>query len=185
MSWLRGATLALGLGLLLTPLGTARAAADPPRRSRDDRPGQWGLMSPYLQERLGLTARQKEKIAKLQDEFADKSKDSQQAGRKLLAKAIEDGDWEAFHEKTRAHIEATMKQYAEYHDKLLAVLTEDQKEKYEALMPLPGFARPWARSSDQERKPERTPAASSDLEKKLDRLIKETEELRREIRRSR
>ncbi len=146
MSVLRYGALGLSLTLLLASVGILRAA-DPPAPTPQppgDRAvrgfqgrlgGQTGpLLSDELKDKLKLTDDQKDKVSKLQKEFDDKSKDTAAKARDAITKAIQDQDPQAM-QQIRDQMQAVRTLRGEYQDKVVALLTEDQKKTYDAARP--------------------------------------------------
>src|SRR5579885_1148519 len=87
-------TLALALSLLLASLPAVRADGEPARPARP-RLGERlaarrnALLPPGAGEALKLTPAQREQVARLQKEFADKCQEARRGMRKQLPKAVE------------------------------------------------------------------------------------------------
>lgn len=127
------ATLSVGLALALL----ASVGAAPQDEQRDKKrplaaaPGQLGgpLVPDAIKERLNLSAEQKEKIAKLESEFAAKAKDSEGKLQDLLKKAREDRDRAALKDAQDKIAEAR-KIREGYEAKVAEVLTPEQRRTY-------------------------------------------------------
>jgi len=145
MSHFRLSMLVTGLFLLINSPATAGEQERP--QVKRERPAQSGdaglqLVPPEVQERLRLSAEQKEKVAKLQQEFQDKNKDALAKikdglaqARQAQQKAREDKDRAAFRtasEQLQAQEQALRQLRTGPEAKLLEVLTPEQKQTYAA-----------------------------------------------------
>lgn len=125
---------ALGLSLVVALL--VATGADGQQRQPDISRLQIGLgrTGPLLPEgakdKLNLTAEQKDKIAKLEKEFDDKSKESTDKLRESIQKAVQDKDISGL-QGLRDLMEANQKLRTEYEGKVAALLTDEQKKKFE------------------------------------------------------
>lgn len=152
--------VALGSGLALVAVLFAGGQAEGQVRRQNQQiqiiPGRGAdgpLVSKEAQEKLNLTAEQKEKIEKIEKEFADKNKDSQEKIREAAQKARQDQDRTALQKV----METVQKQRGEFEDKVKAVLNDEQKKKFEEAKATgrrpgviqPGQVRPIGRAGDQ------------------------------------
>jgi hypothetical protein len=169
MKTLRWGIFGLSLALVLAALGDNRADAqqrqDIQKRLEQLQQrgiGQAGgpLVSAEAKDKLNLTAEQKEKVAKLEKEFEEITGKAREA----LQKALQDRSSGSTvpREKLREMREATEKLRTEYEGKLTALLTDEQKRKFEeakqTARPRGGFGqnlpnlqniRPFGRGDDQ------------------------------------
>jgi Spy/CpxP family protein refolding chaperone len=138
-------------GAVLLGLALAAAAQEPPA-GRDPGAGRWGMQKARgqrLAEYLGLDAQQKEAIRKLRQQQRDDMKPLLEEGRDLRSKLREATDAEkpdalAVGEATlalKAHREKMKAQREAFEQRLIAILTPEQKQKYEALKAVRGFGR--------------------------------------------
>jgi Spy/CpxP family protein refolding chaperone len=142
----------LGLAVALTAFGAGRA--DDQKKQPDARGrfqqlqklqqfqvGRAGgpLITAETKDKLNLTADQKEKIAKLEKEFEDKSKETMAKSRETIQKAIQEKDIAAL-QQMRDVLQANRKLRTEYEGKVSALLTDEQKKKFEEIKKQP--ARP-------------------------------------------
>jgi Spy/CpxP family protein refolding chaperone len=88
------------------------------------------LIPAEAKDKLNLTADQKEKVAKLEKEFEEKNKEATDKTREAIQKAFQDRD-AATRQKVRDLREAPEKLRTEYESKLTALLTDEQKKKFE------------------------------------------------------
>lgn len=133
--------LVSGMAWLLLASGSANAQ-EKPRPKALGAPERLGgpLVPTAVEERLKLTAEQKEKLAKIEKEFADKAKDETKL-REQMQKARDDKD--------RAALRAALEQIAEagkvragYETKVQEILTGEQKKTFEAALGGTGAGRP-------------------------------------------
>ena len=134
----------LSIASLLFFVGGLAVAQDQPREQRK-RPGFQGfgggpVMPAELAEKLGLSAEQKDKIAKLQADF---DKQNQEAQAKMKD-AIQSKDREKIRAATQQLGVNPFKARQELETKVKDVLTEEQKKKFDEQRPQgrPGFGRP-------------------------------------------
>jgi Spy/CpxP family protein refolding chaperone len=146
MTRLRYLALGIGLAVLLAAGSTGAddkkddKKADPPRRGGFvERLTNVGgpLVPTDTLDKLKLTADQKEKVEKLQKEFADKEKEAVGKAREAMQKAVQDRDRDAIRkaaEQVGAALRDGRKLRDDYEGKVKAVLTDDQKKTYEAAL---------------------------------------------------
>jgi Spy/CpxP family protein refolding chaperone len=132
---LRSGAFVLGLAVIFGAVpASAQDKAKPDRAKLKDRIAELkNLLPPDAVEKLKLTDEQKEKLAKLQQEFEEKSKETLGKIRATLQKAIQDKDGEAIRkagEEIRAGAE---KLRGEFMEKVAGLLTEEQKKKLEEI----------------------------------------------------
>jgi Spy/CpxP family protein refolding chaperone len=121
MSW--------GLCVALLATAGAHAQEQPRRPAAAQEPLGGPLVSKAVEEKLKLTADQKEKVAKIEKDFTDKAKDEAKL-RELVEKARQDKDRAAYKE-AQEKINEAKKVRAEYLSKVTALLTAEQKKALE------------------------------------------------------
>jgi Spy/CpxP family protein refolding chaperone len=144
MTRFRFAALLLGLAAIVAVSGVQ--AQDKKDDRKTDRPagggfggfGRLGGMSGPLvpdsvQDKLSLTADQKEKVAKLQKEFDEKSKETTEKVRKEIQEAIQNQDFQSLGGLTQK-MQEVQKIRTDYEGKVKALLTDDQKKTYETAL---------------------------------------------------
>jgi Spy/CpxP family protein refolding chaperone len=125
MHWYRNAVIVLSLTLLT---GGAASGQDEQRPKR--RPGAAGPLVPAgLSEKLNLTAEQKDKLAKVEKEFADKTKDVESKIRVEMEKARADKDRAAMR-KAQEDLAEAQKVRATYEAQVRDLLTAEQKKAF-------------------------------------------------------
>jgi Spy/CpxP family protein refolding chaperone len=133
MKVLRCGTFALCLALVfgVFPAG-AQDKVD--KAKLKERFGQLkNLLPPDAAEKLNLTAEQKEKLAKLQEEFAAKLPDMLAKNKDAFKKAVEDKDIDTLKKLGAEMREEVEKVRKEFMDKVIVILTDEQKKKLEEL----------------------------------------------------
>jgi Spy/CpxP family protein refolding chaperone len=106
------------------------------------------LLLPGMAERLGLSAKQKEEIEKLQKGISDKQKEMAEKMRAAFEKGRKDGDKDAAakaQEQVKEMLKAMQKEHEEAEAKLKDILTEEQYKKYEQIKKQAPFALPGGR----------------------------------------
>jgi len=121
---------AVAWGLVVTVVCVAWAQEQPKRRPGADKVDA-PLLSGEATEKLNLSAEQKDKIAKLEKEFADKVKGADAKYREAVEKAKQDKDRAAF-KKAQEDLEEARKVRADYTTKVAAVLDAAQRKKLES-----------------------------------------------------
>lgn len=134
---------AVGLVIsFLVPLTAAEAEKKPERkRPGAEQPGQ--ILPQEILEKLNLSSEQKDKVAKLRQDFEEKNKDSIDKVKESVAKiketmekARQDKDKEAFRqaaEKMRETLDTVHKLRKDFEGQLSGVLNDEQKKKMEDL----------------------------------------------------
>lgn len=189
MTRLRHLTLGIGLAVLLAA-GGVRAddkkddkKADPPRRGGfAGRLENFGgpLVPADAQDKLKLTAEQKEKVEKLQKEYAEKEKETTGKAREAMQKAVRERDGDAIRkaaEQVRAAMQDARKLRDDYEGKVKALFTDEQKKTYEAALKerprgfggFPGGGVPFARAPRD--------LSSPDVQEKLSLTAEQKEKL--------
>jgi hypothetical protein len=116
--------LLIGLALCLVP-----GWMTPAQEREQRRPEGPTLLPPGVLERLDLNAEQKEKIARLQKEFQERV----ESARKKLDEALEQARQNQDRQKAQEALEAFRKETAPIHeafrDRVVQVLTEDQRRR--------------------------------------------------------
>jgi Spy/CpxP family protein refolding chaperone len=148
------------------------------------------LVSKETQEKLNLTAEQKDKIDKLEKEFADKTKDTETKIREAREKAIQDKNREAF-AKIREMTTEAQKVRTDYEDKVKGVLNDEQKKQFEEAARAgrrPGIDAlrvPFGRNADsqglQSKDVQEKLGLSAEQKEKLEKLQKEFESRSQEV----
>lgn len=125
-----GAGFALGVVLAVLSVAEGQDRAQK-RRFAGVAPGASGpLVSAELKEKLALSKEQKEQVEKIEQEYAEKTKDSDSKLKEARQKAIQEKNREAF-QKIREMSETAQKVRGEYQDKIKAVLNDEQKKKFD------------------------------------------------------
>jgi Spy/CpxP family protein refolding chaperone len=154
------------------------------------------LVPADVQEKLSLTKEQKEKLEKIEKEFADKSKDAEAKVKEAREKAIQDKNREAF-AKVREMTQDLQKMRGEYTDKVKGVLTDEQKKKFEEatqagrrpgvrpvppnIQPIRPFGRGDARPDLNSREVQEKLGLTAEQKEKLEKLQKEFESKSNEV----
>lgn len=164
MNLLRIGGLGLALAAVLALFGDNRVEgqvrAQDPRRIQilQGRGAAGPLVAEEVKEKLNLTADQKEKIAKIEKEFAEKTKDATSKLQEAMQKAIQDKDRAAL-QKIREQMQDVQKVRGDFEAKVTAVLNAEQKQKFEEAqktrrpiqvrpLPVQPFQRPGAGQND-------------------------------------
>lgn len=131
MSFARSLLFGLGVCLLTA---AAVHAQEQPRQNRpaagDDRAGR--LMGKGLEDALKLTAEQKDKLIKLEKEFAGKAQDEGKL-QELMQKARQDGDRAAY-QKLQEQLKENRELRARFASQVQALLTPEQKKTYDRII---------------------------------------------------
>jgi Spy/CpxP family protein refolding chaperone len=93
-------------------------------------------LPPGAIDKLGLSDKQKAEIEKLMKDLHDKQQEAQTKIREAYEKAKKDGDKDAARkaqEQVAALYQSIMKEQQELEKKLMAIFTEEQQKKYEAM----------------------------------------------------
>lgn len=85
------------------------------------------LVSAELHEKLALSKDQKEKIERIEKEYAEKNKDAEAKMKEAREKARQDKDRAALQQA----LQAAQKMRGGYEDKVKAVLNDEQKKKFD------------------------------------------------------
>lgn len=137
--------IALGTVFLLASVGFAQEQRVPRLQAFQlGRGGAGPLIPAESQEKLNLTADQKEKLAKIEKEFEEKNKDAQAKVREAIQNAGQNRDRTAS-QKIRDALQASQQLRRDYEGKVEAVLNDDQKKKFEEIKrdrPRPGLVQP-------------------------------------------
>jgi Spy/CpxP family protein refolding chaperone len=149
--WCLRSALVVG-GFLALILATGADAQGAQRHKQ--RPGIDGLGGPLIaaevQEKLKLTSEQKEKVSKIEAEFAAKVKDTETKIRELAQKARQDKDRAAYQKVKEQTEEATRTREA-YRAKVAALLNAEQKKTLDEAKSDGGRpSRPAARPADSQ-----------------------------------
>ncbi len=144
MTRFRFAALLLGLAAIVVVSGVQ--AQDKKDDKKTDRPaggfgggfGRLGatagpLVSDNLQEKLSLTAEQKDKIGKLQKEFDEKSKETTDKVRQEIQDAIQNQNFQGL-AGLNQKMQEVQKIRTDYEGKVKALLTDDQKKTFETAL---------------------------------------------------
>ncbi len=148
MTRFRFAALMLGLAAIVAVSGVQ--AQD---KKDNKRPGGGGfgggrinavsgpLVPDNVQDKLSLTAEQKEKVAKLQKEYDEKSKDTTDKIRQEIQDAIQNQNFQALGGLNQK-MQEVQKVRTDYEGKVKDLLTDDQKKTFETALkdrPTGGF----------------------------------------------
>jgi Spy/CpxP family protein refolding chaperone len=117
----------------------------PPGPGSGPFPAMRPLLTPGTADKLGLNAKQKEEIDKLQKELGDKQREAFTKLREAYEKAMKDGNKEALskvQEQAKEMMQAMQKQHQEAEAKLKDILNEEQQKKYEQLKKAAPFGFP-------------------------------------------
>ena len=133
MCMIRSAVLGLCITLIAAVGVQAQEQQRQPRRPAAGLDQAGGPLVPKaVADKLDLSAEQKEKVARIEKEFADKAKDSETKARELMEKARQDKDRAAYQQAQEKLAEAR-KARATYESQVLALLTDAQKKTFEQL----------------------------------------------------
>lgn len=155
MSLIRCCALGGGLALIALLFSNGLAEGQVQRQPIQIQPGfgrtaTGPLVPAELQEKLALTKEQKEKIEAIEKELAEKTKDAEAKMKEAREKAVADKNREAF-TKIREMAQDIQKVRGEFGDKVKAVLTDEQKKKFDearqnvrpGVRPQPGNVQPF------------------------------------------
>lgn len=136
MNLFRYGLFALSLALLTSLTTPAAGAHEKPERGKGkfgDRIGAMKLLPGDAADKLKLSDEQKEKLAKIEKDFAEKIKEGFEKNRDAIKKAFEDGDRDAARKAMEEVRKAGEKIRDEFQEKLAGVLTDEQKKKFEEI----------------------------------------------------
>jgi hypothetical protein len=123
-------SMLLGLGIALLAATGIDAQEQPrPKRAETERSGR--LIGKGLEQALNLSAEQKDKLTKLEKEFAAKAQDEGKL-QELMRKARQDGDRAAY-QKAQEQLNEARTLRAGYVSQVQALLTTEQKKTYDRI----------------------------------------------------